>query len=94
MKQKMSKAEKKALKAYPVNIIGYSTECRVGATPQPQDWNEVRRKCYQEGYEQAEKDVLKTAIGVIKNYCDVHLLYEGARVKLVQFFTKEMKEKL
>lgn len=54
----MSKrAEERALEAYPVEICGYVTECRVGAKPQPQDWNEERRKCFREGYEQAEKDL-------------------------------------
>lgn len=54
----MSKrAEELALEAYPVDICGYTVECRVGAKPQPQDWNEVHRTHFQEGYEQAEKDL-------------------------------------
>lgn len=54
----MSKrAEEAALKAYPVDICGYTVECRVGAKPQPQDWNEIRRTHFQEGYELAEKDL-------------------------------------
>lgn len=53
----MDKAEKRALEAYPIEICGYVTECRVGAKPEPQDWNEERRKCFQEGYEVAEKDL-------------------------------------
>lgn len=56
----MSKrAEERAMEAYPVEIVGFTTECRVGATPKPQDWNEDKRKCYQEGYEQAEKDTIE-----------------------------------
>lgn len=54
----MSKRTKEAaLKAYPVDICGYTVECRVGAKPQPQDWNEIRRTHFQEGYELAEKDL-------------------------------------
>lgn len=57
----MSKrAEEVALKAYPVDICGYTVECRIGAKPQPQDWNEIRRTHFQEGYEQAEKDLALT----------------------------------
>ena len=55
------KAEERAMEAYPVEIVGFTTECRVGATPKPQDWNEDKRKCYQEGYEQAEKDLIERA---------------------------------
>ena len=47
------------MKAYPIEICGYVTECRVGAKPEPQDWNEERRKCFQEGYEAAEKDIIE-----------------------------------
>lgn len=54
----MSKrAEQRALEAYPVDICGYTVEWRVGAKPQPQDWNEIRRTHFQDGYEQAEKDL-------------------------------------
>ena len=54
----MTRAEEAALKAYPIEICGYETECKIGAKPKPQDWNEERRKCFQEGYEQAEKDLI------------------------------------
>ena len=50
-------AESAALKAYPVDICGYTVECRVGAKPQPLDWNEIRRTHFQEGYEKAERDL-------------------------------------
>lgn len=56
----MTKAEERALEAYPVDICGYTVECRIGAKPQPQDWNEIRRTHFQEGYEQAEKDLALT----------------------------------
>ena len=56
----MSKAEERALEAYPVDIVSYTTECRIGAKPKPQDWNDERRKCYAEGYHQAEKDLALT----------------------------------
>ena len=52
----ISRAEERAMEIYPVEICGYTVECRVGAKPEPQDWNEERRKCFQEGYETAEKD--------------------------------------
>lgn len=56
----MTKAEERALEAYPVDICGYTVECMVGAKPRPQDWNEIRRTLFQEGYEQAEKDLVLT----------------------------------
>lgn len=56
----MTRAEERALEAYPVDICGYTVECRIGAKPQPQDWNEIRRTHFQEGYEQAEKDLALT----------------------------------
>ena len=46
----MSKAEERALEAYPVSIGTYSDNC------QEYDTNEADRATYQEGYEQAEKD--------------------------------------
>ena len=56
----MSKSQERAMETYPVEICGYTVECRVGAKPEPQDWNEERRKCFQEGYETAEKDLALT----------------------------------
>lgn len=53
----MSRAEEKALEAYPVEIVGYTVECRIGAEPEPLDWTKKFRKCFAEGYEQAEKDL-------------------------------------
>ena len=67
--QKMSKkAKERALEVYPVEICGYVTECRIGATPKPQDWNEDKRKCYQEGYEQAEKDMIERACNYLYDH--------------------------
>lgn len=63
----MTRAEEAALKAYPVDICGYTVECRVGAKPQPQDWNEIRRTHFQEGYEQAEKDTIERVIEWVKS---------------------------
>ena len=61
----MSKrAEEAALKAYPVGIVGYTTKCEIGAEPELQDWNEEKRRCFQEGYEQAEKDLALTWMDV------------------------------
>ena len=42
--------EERALEVYPVEIVGCVTECRVGATPKPQDWNEHKREYYIEGF--------------------------------------------
>ena len=50
----MSKAEERALEAYPVAIGIYSDNCR------EYDTNESDRLTYQEGYEQAEKDLALT----------------------------------
>lgn len=77
----MNKAEEKALKAYPVDMTPFG------------DDNRSRREAYLEGYRSGEKDTMQKALGVIKNYCDTHLLYEGHRVKLQQFFKKEMEGK-
>lgn len=64
----MSKrAEEAALEAYPVDICGYRCKCEIGDKPEPLDYNERKRIAYQEGYEQAEKDLALTAddIGAI-----------------------------
>ena len=52
----MDKAEERALAAYPVDIVGYQTKIEVGALPEPMDYNKDKRKAYQEGYIQAQKD--------------------------------------
>ena len=52
----MDKAEERALAAYPVDIVGYQTKIEVGAVPEPMDYNRDKRKAYQEGYIQAQKD--------------------------------------
>ena len=79
----MSKRSKKAaLNAYPVEMEYRPT----------QDVNEINREIYEEGYEKAENDTLERALGVLKNYCDTRKLYEGAKVKLLQFFRKEMEK--
>ena len=44
------------------------------------------------GYKTAEKETIDRAIGVLKNYCDTRKLYEGTKVKLIQFFQKAMEE--
>ena len=48
----MTKAEEMALEAYPVMISEYSDSC------QEYDSNESDRLTYQEGYEQAERDII------------------------------------
>ena len=48
----MSKAEEKALKAYPELFSGSIFG------PLPVDLNKASREKYQEGYEQAEKDII------------------------------------
>lgn len=94
----MSKrAEERALEAYPIEICGYVTECRLGAKPQPQDWNEERRKCFQEGYEQAEKDIIhmvKTWLSEIHRVCDI-TDENGYRIELrnlIASFKKTLEE--
>jgi hypothetical protein len=52
----MDKAKERALAAYPVDIVGYQTKIEVGAVPEPMDYNRDKRKAYQEGYIQAQKD--------------------------------------
>ena len=94
--QKMSKkAEERALEVYPVEICGYVTECRIGATPKPQDWNEDKRKCYQEGYEQAEKDLIERAcrwmLGNLATYFGHTPVYQQ---DMINDFRKAMEEEL
>jgi hypothetical protein len=38
--------QKKAEEVYPKDICGYTCECRVGAKPEPLDYNEDRRNAY------------------------------------------------
>ena len=38
-----------AEKAYPIDISGYSVECRVGATPEPLDYHEKERNAFKSG---------------------------------------------
>lgn len=58
----MSKrAERAAANMYPVEIVGYSTECRVGAKPKPLDWNEGNRAACAKGYRKGEEDAIKRA---------------------------------
>lgn len=84
------KAEERALEAYPVEICGYVTECRIGATPKPQDWNEDKRKCYQEGYKQAEKDMIERAC----NYLYDHRQGNRDVYQFIGLFRKAMEEGL
>lgn len=51
----MTKAEKRALAKYPVRIA----KCIIFPEARGRDFNTAKRKAYQEGYEQAEKDINK-----------------------------------
>lgn len=95
----MSKAEEKAMEAYPVEIVGYTTECRIGATPRPQDWNETKRECYKEGYYQAEKDVIERACRWLLDNYDNYFDEDGRTTStlnefMVGDFRKSMEEGL
>lgn len=57
----MKRAEKAALNMYPVEIVGYSTECRVGAHPKPLDWNEGNRAACIKGYRKGEDETIRRA---------------------------------
>ena len=54
------KAEEKALDVYPKDICGYQCGCIGGDSPELLDYNKVKRNCYQQGYEQAEKNLALT----------------------------------
>ena len=86
----MNKAEQRALEAYPVEIVGYTTECRIGAKPQPQDWNDERRKCYAEGYHQAEKDLALTVEDI--EHIDLYLCGIRANISGAFAFRKLSEE--
>lgn len=59
----MSKAEERAMEAYPVVMGTYSDNCR------EYDMNESDRLTYQEGYEQAVKDMIeRTTDWLLKNF--------------------------
>lgn len=49
----MTKAEERALEKYPAKIA----KCIIFPETKGADFNTVKRKAYQEGYEQAEKDL-------------------------------------
>jgi len=74
----MSKrAEEAALKAYPVDICGYQCGCKVGDSPEPLDYNEVKRCAFQEGYEKAEKDTIERAISWLKEHANEYIVDVG-----------------
>lgn len=54
----MTKAERRAIEAYPVNIR--EMEAGMGGLTLPYDANKFSREKFQEGYEQAEKDLALT----------------------------------
>lgn len=88
----MNKAEERALEAYPVEIVGYTVECRVGATPEPQDWNEEKRRCYKQGYEQAEKDILAIIESRISEIIGDAQPKPALRAELQELITRIKKE--
>lgn len=69
----MTRAEKAALEAYPVEIVGYTVECRVGAFPEPQDWNKGNRECYQQAYEQGQKETIERAVEWLKEHANDYI---------------------
>lgn len=58
----MSKAEEKALKAYPIVISQYSDNCK------EYDSNESDRLTFIEGYHQAEEDIMKKVYCFLNGY--------------------------
>ena len=54
----MSKAEERALEAYPYKAGGYTQD---DGTPYILDSNEGSRQCFIYGYQQAEKDMVERA---------------------------------
>lgn len=54
----MSKAEERALEAYPVDVQLYAESQEVPGKWLPVDENYLQRIGYQRGYEQAEKDII------------------------------------
>ena len=90
----MSKAEDRALKAYPKKIEWVGNQWD-GA---PFDVNSERRVAYKQGYEQAEKDLIDKAIGWIKEINTHHHIMrysdscEPPLSELTEWFKNYMKE--
>ena len=63
----MSKAEERALEAYPIKTMIVHKKIAVGAyEPYKIDENSTNRQIYVNGYEQAEKDIL----AIVKEYLE------------------------
>jgi len=68
----MTKAEEKALEVYPPHLVGDPT------FPYGQwDVHGLERRCYQEGYEQAEKDTLERAIEWLRENANKYIVDIG-----------------
>ena len=70
----MTKAEERALETYPVDIQLYVESREKPGEWLPVDRNLRERLGYQEGYKQAEKDMMKEAIPCEVIWHDGHLL--------------------
>ena len=87
MKRKMSKAEERALEAYPVREDFYRHDGV--ARSQTFDLNADKRYYYQQGYEQAEKDTIERAVKWIQEHANEYIVdiavetYPDAPQKLV-----------
>ena len=90
----MSKAEEKSLKAYPKKIEWVGNQWD-GA---PFDVNSEKRFYYQQGYEQAEKELIDKAVGWIKEINTHHHIMrysdscEPPLSELTEWFKNYMKE--
>lgn len=89
----MKRAEKAALNMYPVEIVGYSTECRVGAHPKPLDWNEGNRAACIKGYRKGEDETIRRAAKWLRKAFTSKIVGDyGSPSRFVSAFKEAMKE--
>lgn len=82
----MSKAEQRALEAYPVKSVPYYGLTVNAVTNM--DANEKNRSVFQFGYEQAEKDLIERAIAWLKEHANDYIVdltptYPDAPVNII-----------
>lgn len=72
----MSKAEQRALEAYPINMtpLNYQDLIEQFGGKTEIDVNTYPRRIFQEGYEQAEKDTIERAIAWLKENANKYIV--------------------
>lgn len=81
----MTKAEERALEAYPVNKVPFYGLC---GNVSEYDSNDKKRDIFLKGYEQAEKDTIERAVSWLKEHADNYIVdltptYPDAPVNII-----------